>query len=876
MAVKKAGSKIRMSYSKITKQVDTDDSASYYVTFSIPNVTISYKLKKKRYKKSLEDCIDSWTVVWQWKDRKGIWHLGESSTLDKSAGYLTQTEAYDPPENAVRIRCKLKPVSKTYGNNNDKKYFVGAYRKKAQGWVTLGTKKATYTYNDAEAASTPSYTIDGLNLAVYYITDDTNTKSMKFHLTEGVTKKDVTCTTVKASKGSASGSSGSVFYYNFTMEYGKIYRLQAEAFDADGVSSGKSEYTDTFASSLLAIDDFDTILPASSTSVLFKWPMRYYQGLSYVTGVGELFATTYKLEYLVEDSSLYDVTEIGDGAYKINAYTFDQRSDNITSVEYSQPDTTLYYTPGDNDDESSTYSDKVVEYLQGLDTGKRYFFRLRPQTDDAEDAEWSAIHEIVLGTKPSMPSAWNLTTNIIDGETPQANWIHNSTDESSERQSTIEYIINDGESKTVVVDNPKDDYGEWKTETRSYEFTPESGNKFNDGTVIKWRVRTRGVLPGEYKMVKPGFHFGSDTTITDDDILTLSGWSDWSDWQTIYYNEKPEYTVNVGTSFPLSVDAKLNIDTQTLSGMTVELIATTDHQVIDVDGSMHKVVTGDVVFSKTAQNLTSTSNTITINAYEMAYGSHVTYDVNVKMTTSAGIDLSSTESFTSPTINYSESTNSNVRLYADTLTAKVYGLSNSSNSKVYRIEESKRYTELDIINNSYGYDPYAPFKRARYRVVNRNSSGSSITILDSPELYMKDCDWTAATWSSPQLKKHQDVILGAFINYGEKWISLLYNLDISPSYSRNVTTVTYDGRTDPVAYYSNNVTQTDSWSFELDARDRETRNKLMEMSLYSDDVYVREPSGIGYWASVTVSITETHAEYLSSVTLDITRVDHSE
>lgn len=39
------------------------------------------------------------------------------------------------------------------------------------------------------------------------------------------------------------------------------------------------------------------------------------------------------------------------------------------------------------------------------------------------------------------------------------------------------------------------------------------------------------------------------------------------------------------------------------------------------------------------------------------------------------------------------------------------------------------------------------------------------------------------------------------------------------------------------------------------------------------DVYVREPSGSGYWANISVSFTQTHCELTIPVTLNITRVE---
>ena len=38
------------------------------------------------------------------------------------------------------------------------------------------------------------------------------------------------------------------------------------------------------------------------------------------------------------------------------------------------------------------------------------------------------------------------------------------------------------------------------------------------------------------------------------------------------------------------------------------------------------------------------------------------------------------------------------------------------------------------------------------------------------------------------------------------------------------------------------------------------------------DVYVREPSGSGYWANINVSFSQTHCELIIPVKLEINRV----
>ena len=56
-------------------------------------------------------------------------------------------------------------------------------------------------------------------------------------------------------------------------------------------------------------------------------------------------------------------------------------------------------------------------------------------------------------------------------------------------------------------------------------------------------------------------------------------------------------------------------------------------------------------------------------------------------------------------------------------------------------------------------------------------------------------------------------------------------------------------------------------------KDKETIYALRRLSLWAGDVYVREPSGMGYWANVNVSFSQNHTEVTVPVTLEITRVE---
>ena len=104
-------------------------------------------------------------------------------------------------------------------------------------------------------------------------------------------------------------------------------------------------------------------------------------------------------------------------------------------------------------------------------------------------------------------------------------------------------------------------------------------------------------------------------------------------------------------------------------------------------------------------------------------------------------------------------------------------------------------------------------------------------------------------------------------------LKLPYNINVSDNYSPDVSLVEYVGRKRPVSYYGTQIRESSSWSVEIPKKDKETLYAIRRLAIWMGDVYVREPSGSGYWAQVTVSFSQTHRELSIPVMFDIKRVE---
>ena len=104
-------------------------------------------------------------------------------------------------------------------------------------------------------------------------------------------------------------------------------------------------------------------------------------------------------------------------------------------------------------------------------------------------------------------------------------------------------------------------------------------------------------------------------------------------------------------------------------------------------------------------------------------------------------------------------------------------------------------------------------------------------------------------------------------------LKLPYNVDVSDSYNSDVSLINYIGRKHPVSYYGTQRGETSTWNVEIPKYDKETLYAIRRLAIWMGDVYVREPSGSGYWASIKVSFGQKHCELTIPITFNITRVE---
>ena len=498
--------------------------------------------------------------------------------------------------------------------------------------------------------------------------------------------------------------------------------------------------------------------------------------------------------------------------------------------------------------------------ITGLETGKEWFFRMRAVNDNGHSA-WTEIKSIVLGKAPIAPTTWSSTTTCVVGEPLILYWVHNAEDGSSQKYAELELTIN-GRIETHTIENTTDE--DAKDKTSSYSIDTSS---YVEGTKIQWRVRTSGIT---------------------------NTYGDWSIQRTVDIYAPPTLELSVTdangnlletlTSFPFYISGIAGPNTQNAIGYHLSIMANESYETIDQIGNVKMVNQGEAIYSKffdTSENLV-----VEMSANNIDLENNISYKVNCVVSMNSGLTAENSSEFTVAWTDEQYEPNAEIGFNEDDISTYIrpYCENDEGNLiegirlSVYRREFDGSFTELatniDNTTNTYITDPHPALDYARYRIVAISSSTGAVSYYDMPGYPIGEksliIQWDEQ-WTSFDISNEIDG--SSQVPWSGSLLKLPYNVDVSDSYSPDVELVEYIGRKHPVSYYGTQRGTSQTFNAEIDKKDEETLYALRRLAIWMGDVYVREPSGSGYWANITVSFSQTHREVTIPVTLNVTRVE---
>lgn len=527
-------------------------------------------------------------------------------------------------------------------------------------------------------------------------------------------------------------------------------------------------------------------------------------------------------------------------------------------VQYTEK---LLYFEGSNSTSSQGGIETTSYELIGLASGTEYFFRVRASNEQGEGA-WSDILSVSIGEPPNAPTTWSSTTTAIVGEPLNLYWVHNAADSSKQTYAEIELII-DGVTETQTIKTESTDEDDDENPTNVY---PIDTTEYSEGTVIRWRVRTAGVTK-EYG------DWSAQRTIDIYAPATLA----------LSITDSKGTELSTITSFPFYVKGLAGPSTQSPIGYHVVVKSNQVYETTDNLGNFKMVSNGEEIYSKYYD--TTDPLTLELLPSSIDLENTMKYTLICTVSMDSGLTAERALEFTVSWTDILYQPNAEIGIDKEHYAAYIrpYCIDDEGNAiedvklSVYRRDYDGRYTEImtgiDPLINSFITDPHPALDYARYRIVATSDDTGAISYYDVPA-YPVGCKAVIIQWDEKwsNFNTYEEPEFDQSPRSGYM-LKLPYNIDVSENNKPDTSLIEYIGRSHPVSYYGTQLGTTASWNLEIVKSDTETLYLLRQLAIYMGDVYVREPSGSGYWAHISVTFSQKHCDLTVPVTFSITRVE---
>ena len=749
--------------------------------------------------------------------------------LDGSITSVTRKQStYTAPTDATRIRFRVKPVSDTYTNSKNKTvaYWTGATW---TSWKYFDAKSFPPAVPTVKSVTIKDTTltaevdgIDGLNASI--IQFNVSKDGSPSYKTQKISLKNLTTNSIK---------------YECPIDLGSKYTVQCRTY-RDNIYSDWSSWSDE----VITEPSAPTEITVCRTEGGEENPSLHVEWTSSKT------AESYEVEYTTKKENFDPNNATPDGISKIDVQT------------------------------------TTCDITKDIVNGNQYYVRVRA-VNTAGESKWTATAYTATGKRPIAPIVWSDKTSVGVGDMLTLYWQHQSEDSGNATYSELEVYINGVKSIMPTLSHTNAEGTVETDQTKSYSIDTSS---YIGGANLTCRVRTAGSTKifGDWSAMNL-----VDVKSKPKVLLTLSD------------KEGNESSSNdsVISSFqlnklPLIVSAEVKSDDngsygelspiqQSAIGYHISIIATKEYTTFDNHGNTDIVKAGEEIFSRNYDNVNPdvpNSFSVELSAGDINLINDISYIIKCGVTTDAGLtaeeSLNIITAFSEPNYNVDaeiyideENYTAVIKPYCNDITGK---LAEEVRLYVYRREYDGGLTEIakDIANgnNTFVVDPHPALDYARYRIVGVHEPSGAIIYNDLPG-YTVGCKSIIIQWDEQWSEYNVPDDEPDEISYSGSLLKLDYNIDVSDKYAPEVSLIKYIGRDHPVSYYGTQRGETSTWNVVIRKNDKDTIFALRRLAKWMGNVYVREPSGIGYWANIVVSFNQKHREMTIPVTLEVTRVE---
>ena len=857
----------------------------------------------------------SFDVKWEWQSSDGNW-LNYSTTTESSeegmgiVDELTKTYRYasthNADEKAVAVRVSIKPVAET-GKNTAVVYkwqtqtqsFKGSWQVATPSTPTVEIKNYLLTAT-LDGLPVKELGIDGVQFDVRKNDDMEKCKDPY---------------TIYEFSDNDKAIGNGYIQFSMSIDAGSKYRVRARCMkyfsetNKNKVSAYYSGWSDfsNYTYTIPTAPELKECKVVGMNDVRFKW--------SKVNS-----ADGYTIEYIAKDENnykLYDSPEAYfDGnpseviSVSVDATKVTAVLGNISYVVADIPvgATYLARVKSVNSDAESKYSN-IMNFILGTESEAPTTWSSSTSVGIGEPLRLYWVHNSTDGSKESSAhiNFTNLSTNDSAIATIRKTSSNTIASIAADNKITVQTIRNYNPHLSKYTDNRTLEPGTIvrttslnfvfveveDEEITSHFIIDTDGSRyggtgfpynFYDGNKFTWKVQTAGVLLNSDKSLNYG-EWSIERTVDVYAPPTL---------EIALYKNDGEYLDDENPLRTLPFKAVLsvgNTTNQTPTGYYVSVVAANDHMIVDEVGNEKAILAGTKVFSRYYDS-TETSKEIEFKAKDLSLTDGETYYVYCSVAMSSGLvaEARSNDFVVGWVYGSGYYPSVEIGVDKDTLTSRIRVWAQNAPETVqlfvYRINHDGTFIELEtdsddpesgLLNTGSVWitDPHPGLDYARYRVVARDPDTGVIQYMDaSKDVREKSVviQWDEE-WQTIDLSDGDTVMKNAGLTYTGSMLKIPYNIDVSNAHSPDVSLVRYIGRKRPVSYYGTHLGETATWNMVIPKSDKETLYALRRLAIYMGDVYVREPSGSGYWASINISFSQAHLDLTIPVTINITPVE---
>ena len=823
---------------------------------------------------------ESYKIIWRYCTVNGVWYDSISTTsVDDDYESASRISTFSIPEGAYQIRCKVLPIAEKATESKS-----GVETAK---WTANWCSEKTLVLTTPIATpSTPTLELDELTLTgTLENIEIPDAKGIEFRVVKD--DKQVVKTIQAKIVFNVDGAAGRASFA-CNVAAGAKYKVCCRAYNGAKYSDW-SAYTSNVETRPVAPKSISTIRANSETSIYLEWK---YEG----TG-----AKTYDVEYATEERYF-------DGSNQTNTVgNIETTHYEITGLEPG--DEYFFRVRAVNDAGVSTWTEPVSVVL-GSKPAAPTTWSSTTTAIVAEPLKLYWVHNSEDGSKGTRVDLEIYVDIDMNGPIEPFKFNRTLPLDKDFQDSIIKYTA------PKDVDDDAEQAGFIEYNTAGYK----------EGVIIKWRARTAGITKelGDWSTQRTIDVYAPPTldfSITDSDAISLE-----------VIDSFPFYARGIAgpnTQAPIGYSVTIS---STESYETVDDLGNVKMvSAGDAVYSKYFDITDDLVVEFTPGNIDLENNITYKASCIVSMNSGLTAESNfefrvawVEKTYTPNLEISYDpdtyvtylrpycEEFTSTNYKVEHNLQTDEYVLTDEVVGRVFvepgiigttvtgetvylgitsdeietyfatveatSLVEDVTLAIYRREFDGTFTKLasGLVNseNTHVTDPHPALDYARYRVVATSKTTGAVSYYDPPgypigetaAIIQWDEEWSVFDTQGQDYALSQPPWTGSLLR-------LPYNIDISNSNTSDVTMVEYIGRKHPVTYYGTQVGETMSWNVTIPKDDLDTIYALRRLAIWMGDVYVRDPSGTGYWANIKVSFNKNHLELTIPVTFDITRAE---